>query len=80
MIPGMGHLLGYARVSTVDQDPALQLDALTSAGCARVWVDRASGAMTERPELDALLPGSRLEARSSRPVTVAPADRRQRAG
>lgn len=55
MIRGMGHLLGYARVSTVDQDPALQLDALTSAGCARVWVDRASGALTERPELDALL-------------------------
>lgn len=51
----MGHLLGYARVSTADQDPALQLDALTAAGCARIETDRASGALTSRPALDRLL-------------------------
>ena len=53
--PSMGHLLGYARVSTADQDPALQLDALTAAGCARVETDWASGALTTRPALDRLL-------------------------
>lgn len=60
----MAHLLGYARVSTTDQDPALQLDALAVAGCARVWVDHASGSLTSRPELDqmlaAVLPGDTL--------------------
>lgn len=37
-------LLGYARCSTTDQDPALQLDALTVAGCERIWTETASGA------------------------------------
>jgi len=49
------HLLGYARVSTTAQDPALQLDALTAAGCYRVWTDTASGALTARPALDDVL-------------------------
>jgi len=49
------HLLGYARVSTTAQDPALQLDALTAAGCYRVWADTASGALTARPALDDVL-------------------------
>ncbi|WP_369069383.1 recombinase family protein [Kineococcus terrestris] len=50
-----GHLLGYARVSTTAQDPALQHDALTAAGCYRVWSDTASGALAERPALDDVL-------------------------
>lgn len=59
-----GHLHGYARVSTADQDPGLQHDALAAAGCARIWTDTASGAKTSRPQLDAmlatLLPGDTL--------------------
>lgn len=51
----MGHLLGYARVSTGDQDAQLQLDALTAAGCYRIFTDTASGALESRPELDKLL-------------------------
>jgi DNA invertase Pin-like site-specific DNA recombinase len=47
--------VGYARVSTIDQDPALQLDALTAAGRAKVFEDRASGARAERPGLRAAL-------------------------
>jgi DNA invertase Pin-like site-specific DNA recombinase len=51
----VGDLLGYARVSTSDQDARLQVDALTAAGCFRVFVDTASGAVQHRPELDRLL-------------------------
>ncbi|WP_286968263.1 MULTISPECIES: recombinase family protein [Arsenicicoccus] len=51
----MGHLLGYARVSTTDQDASLQVDALTAAGCYRVFVDTVSGSLEHRPELDKVL-------------------------
>lgn len=48
-------LIGYARVSTRDQKPHLQLDALNETGCERVFVETASGAKRERPELQAAL-------------------------
>lgn len=48
-------LVGYARVSTHDQDPALQHDALEKAGCERVFTETASGAQRDRPELKAAL-------------------------
>ena len=48
-------LVGYARVSTQDQKPALQLDALRSAGCEKIFEEKASGAQRERPELTAAL-------------------------
>lgn len=47
----MGDLLGYARVSTLDQDASLQEGALREAGCVRVFTDVASGAHDNRPEL-----------------------------
>jgi DNA invertase Pin-like site-specific DNA recombinase len=46
---------GYARVSTTQQDEALQRDALESAGVARIYVDQASGATQSRPALDEML-------------------------
>ncbi len=46
---------GYARVSTTDQSPELQLEALRRAGCERVYIERASGARDDRPELARVL-------------------------
>lgn len=48
-------LIGYARVSTQDQNPAMQHDALEEAGCERVFMEKASGAQRERPQLQAAL-------------------------
>ncbi|MCF8004041.1 MAG: recombinase family protein [Chromatiaceae bacterium] len=47
--------IGYARVSTQDQNPALQLDALAGAGCEQVFHEKVSGRIRARPELDACL-------------------------
>ena len=44
-------LIGYARVSTVDQNLALQRDALTEAGCGKIFTEQMSGAVTDRPAL-----------------------------
>jgi DNA invertase Pin-like site-specific DNA recombinase len=51
----VSHLLGYARVSTTEQNPDLQVDELTAAGCWKVWTDHASGALDRRPQLDEVL-------------------------
>jgi DNA invertase Pin-like site-specific DNA recombinase len=48
-------LIGYARVSTAEQDTALQTDALRKAGCERVFEDTVSGATSERPGLSSAL-------------------------
>ena len=48
-------LVGYARVSTQDQDMSLQRDALEEAGCERIFVEQASGAQRDRPQFHAAL-------------------------
>lgn len=49
-------IIGYARVSTVDQNPQLQLDALHEAGATRVYTNHGvSGSTAHRPQLDACL-------------------------
>ncbi len=44
-------LIGYARVSTQDQNLDVHSEALTKAGCVRIFNDKISGSRTERPEL-----------------------------
>jgi len=50
-----GRLIGYARVSTEDQDLELQLSALKKAGCKRAFTDKTNGAHSERPGLQEAL-------------------------
>ncbi len=42
-------LIGYARVSTQDQDPDLQIRALNEVGCEKIFSEKASGAQRDRP-------------------------------
>lgn len=48
-------LIGYARVSTQDQETSAQIAALTAAGCERIFQEKASGGRWDRPELHRLL-------------------------
>lgn len=48
-------IYGYARISTRDQNPQLQLDALRAAGCSEIREETGSGAKRDRPVLAALL-------------------------
>ena len=52
--------IGYARVSTVDQDPELQIAALKDARCDRIYTEYASGISLKRPELDRLFEALRV--------------------
>lgn len=45
-------LIGYARVSTNEQNLGLQKDALEKAGCEKIYVEQASGSRSSRPELE----------------------------
>jgi len=47
--------VGYARVSTAQQSPQLQIDALQSAGCQKIYQEIASGAKSQRPQLEQML-------------------------
>ncbi len=63
--------IGYGRVSTRDQNPDGQSDALAASGCERILVDKASGKLARRPELDQAL----LLARSGDQLVVTKLDR-----
>ena len=52
-------ILGYARVSTDDQETNLQIDALEKAGCERIFQEKSSGTRSDRPELNRLLDQAR---------------------
>ena len=48
-------VIGYARVSTQDQNPDFQVDALEKAGCEQIFQEKFTGKLRERPELSQCL-------------------------
>lgn len=48
-------LIGYARISTTNQNLDLQIDALKKAGCEKIYQDQISGSAINRPALDELI-------------------------
>jgi len=46
----MGDRIGYVRVSTADQNPQLQLDALSAADCLKTYTDTGTGTKADRPQ------------------------------
>jgi DNA invertase Pin-like site-specific DNA recombinase len=63
--------IGYGRVSTHDQNPDAQRDALAAAGCDQVFIDKASGKLARRPDLVRAL----LVARTGDQLVVTKLDR-----
>ena len=63
--------IGVARVSTRDQNPEAQEDALRAAGCERIFTDKASGKLARRPELDKAL----MVARQGDQIVITQLDR-----
>ena len=47
-------LVGYARISTITQNEDRQIEALTNAGCEKIYLDKMSGKDTNRPQLKAM--------------------------
>ncbi|WP_193988036.1 recombinase family protein [Lelliottia steviae] len=47
--------IGYARVSSDEQNEDAQIDALTAFGCERIYIEKLSGKLSKRPELSRLL-------------------------
>lgn len=54
-VTGVGGKIGCARVSSADQDPRLQLDAVAAEGCLKVYTDTATGTKVDRPRWNACL-------------------------
>lgn len=48
-------LVGYARVSTLDQNPEMQIDALKAVGCEKIFIEKLSGKKDDQPQLKTAL-------------------------